>query len=276
MAGRRPATADRVSSGVVREHRAVSLTAARLLVAAAGLYLLWSLEFGLGTRLNYDHSFASELFAADQPYRWFFGTADALAGAAAAAAGLLMLRARASSVGHGAWELVGWAAVTVFGVVTIADVAVFPLDCAPSANPGCRAAELAGIVSFRHQAHAYTSSVANASLLTAMGTLARAARHRGPAWWFRWGVSLFAAELLSMAMTLVLLPSAEWFGVPQRIGVVIAAVWLLTVAWVQRGPGARRTTPEKHPVCPGQACDDLGVGAVVTASEPGRNPATGP
>ncbi|MGW0657726.1 DUF998 domain-containing protein [Streptodolium elevatio] len=232
-----------------RSERAVSPAAACLLLAVAAVaYSSWVLEAALPTKLSTIDGFASELFAADQPYRWFFGGLDIVAGVCAAvAAGLVLRLVRGERPGL-RWAYVGWAAVVVFGVATVLDV-VFPLDCAPSLAP-CEARELAGRLSWRHDMHLVTSVLANAAGLVAIAALWWSARDgtARPVPSHRWGAALFWGALVMTLATMLLslhdmrfdVPSflADGQGVPQRVQVGLSAVWLGVAAASLRRTGA--------------------------------------
>lgn len=220
-----------------RSGRAISPPVAALLLAVAAVaYSSWVLEAALPTKLSTVDGFASELFAADQPYRWFFGGLDVVAGACAAVAGLLVLRLVRGRPPGLRWAYAGWAALVVFGVATILDV-VFPLDCAPSLAP-CEALEQAGQLSWRHDVHLVTSAIANVAGLAAIAALWWSARGGSarPVPGRRRGAVLFWGALVMTLATMVLslhdmridVPSflADGQGVPQRIQVGLLAVWL--------------------------------------------------
>lgn len=257
-----------------RSGRAVSAAAACLLAVAAVAYSSWILEAALPTRLSTIDGFASELFAADQPYRWVFGGLDIVAGVCAAVAAVLVLRFVRGRRPGLRWAYVGWAALVVFGVATVLDV-VFPLDCAPSLAP-CEARELAGLLSWRHDVHVVTSVVANVAGLVAIAALWWSARGGSarPVPSRRWGAVLFWGALVMTLATAVLslhdmridVPSflADGQGVPQRVQVGLSAVWLGVAAASLRRTGTDggdddRTgggddaTHEGRPADPGRA-----------------------
>lgn len=267
--------------------RAKSPAAALLLAVAAVAYSSWVLEAALPTRLSTVHGFASELFAADQPYRWFFGGLDIVAGGCAALAGLLVLRLVRGRPPGLSWAYAGWAALVVFGVATILDV-VFPLDCAPSLAP-CDALEQAGRLSWRHDMHLVTSVIANAAGLAAIAALWWSARggtaHPVPS--RRWGGGLFWGALVMTVATMLLslhdmhydVPSflADGQGVPQRIQVGLLAVWLgLAAASLRRtgadggddgrGGGAAHATDPADPARAGRATWQAKDGRPVSSS----------
>lgn len=241
--------------------RRAFLLAALLLALAAVAYSSWVLEIALPTRLSSVEGFASELFAADQPYRWVFGGLDIAAGLCAVAAGVLVLRCVAGAVPGVRWAYLGWGALVVFGVATVLDV-VFPLDCAPSLEL-CQALQEAGRVSWRHQVHVVTSVLANVAALAAILALwlaARVGRVR-PVPFRRLGAVLFWGAAVVALVTAALslhdididvpgLPSGGQ-GVPQRVQVGILAVWLgVAAASLRRDARAGRDDGGRGPAGP--------------------------
>jgi hypothetical protein len=176
------------------------------------------------------HAFVSELAATGEPYRQLFATTDSVAGLLLIAAGSLLLTRPALFTASTAPRALlrvplpraAWIALIVSGLFTLLDVAVFPMDCAPSANAACKAAEEAGTVSIIHQIHTVTSSVVGGALLIAMAASTVIPPRA------RWTlVTLTGAALLA---TLVLLPTGQWFGAAQRVQVALVAVWLVVLA----------------------------------------------
>ncbi|MFC5722844.1 DUF998 domain-containing protein [Streptomyces gamaensis] len=201
-------------------------------------YSAWILEYFLDTGLSYSHAFVSELSARDQPYRWLFGGADAVAGVLATAAAAVMLALRPP---RDHWATTGWLGLAVFGISTAADVLLFPLDCAVSQSTECRVAEDAGRVSLGHQIHTGTSALAGTGLCTAAVTLSVAVRGKrrlspltGPVG--RW---LVGGLIVATVATLVLVPFAYGHGVPQRAQVGLATCWLVAAGLAVRRATAR-------------------------------------
>ncbi|MDI2130999.1 DUF998 domain-containing protein [Yinghuangia seranimata] len=211
-----------------------------LLAVGAVAYSSWILEIALPTRLSTVNGFASELFAADQPYRWVFGGLDIVAGVCAALAAVLVLSATFGPRPAVRWAYLGWAALAVFGVATVLDV-VFPLDCAPSLA-GCKAREQAGRLSFTHDVHLVTSVVANIAALVAICALWRAARAGtvrpsvsrtagAVLFWIALAATL-TTTLLSLHDMRVDVPAflTRGQGVPQRVQVGLIALWMAVAA----------------------------------------------
>lgn len=201
---------------------------ASVLLLVSGLaYSSWVLAGWLNPPLHSIDSYASELAATDQPLSWLFRSGDAIAGAAALAAGLLVVRHR---------PRLGWACVTVFGLCTLADVALFPMECAPSIDPTCAAAELAGELSARHYIHTVTSGLAGLAPL--LGLVVTAWVWRTVAAWALCGLMLAATTA-----TLVAVASQRLIGVGQRWQLVVVASWLVWLAvrlWRGRTEEPRR------------------------------------
>ena len=213
------------------------------LTASAVLYSAWLLSYVLPTRVGTVDAYVSELTARDQPDRLLYVACDALAGLTALAVAVLMAhreRTWGREPGRDAPREVvaAWAALGVFGVATMLDV-TFPLDCAPSVTRACHAAESLGRVSASHEIHSVTSTVAYAGILLNMALVCRSER-RAPGTWpglGRTAVPLTVLMAVSTAVVLALVPAGRWVGVPQRVSVLVVAVWLVELG----RSGARRS-----------------------------------
>ena len=76
------------------------------------------------------------------------------------------------------FRLVGWLALVVFGVFSIAD-SLFAMDCAPNSDTTCALRERAGKVSFAHQFHSVTSvCVVTAGIISLIALTVASRRHR--------------------------------------------------------------------------------------------------
>ncbi|MFJ9429974.1 DUF998 domain-containing protein [Streptomyces sp. NPDC101490] len=135
------------------------------------------------------------------------------------------------------WEVVGWAALALFGAATVADSRL-PLSCAPTVDPACAARETAGLVPATHTAHAVSSSLAMTGALVAIVALTVAARRHGrlrPL--ARTGPVLVVLEFAATAWTLVAVAAFEagkgiWsLGAGQRLQVLLVAVWIGVLAY---------------------------------------------
>ncbi|NNG19897.1 DUF998 domain-containing protein [Naumannella sp. ID2617S] len=225
----------------------------RLLALGALLYSAWTLAALLTPELfDARISYVSELSARDQPFSLLYRSADALAGAC---------------VGFAAWRVatlhrplrlpgasrarrlrparVGWWALVGFGVATMAD-ALAPMQCAPSHDLACRAAEQAGTVDWLHKVHTVTSSAAGMLLLVAIAALTWAARRairlHGSARRLGWvlvlsgvvGVLATGVMLYEIWVSTLLGPDDTALGWAHRTQLAAASVWLIALALTVR------------------------------------------
>ncbi|MFE9395030.1 DUF998 domain-containing protein [Streptomyces flavidovirens] len=205
-----------------------------LLALGATVYTAWVLEAVLATGLDPLRTYVSELAAADQPFGGLFRVTDLVAGLLILAGALwAFVRYRP----RGLWDVTGWAALAVFGAATAADSRL-PLSCAPTVDAGCAVREAAGFVPATHAAHAWSSSIASTAAVVAVVALTVAARRRGrPSPLARTGPAIAAAELAATVWTLSSIAAFEagnglWLlGAGQRLQVLLAAVWLVVLAW---------------------------------------------
>ncbi|MGD3109015.1 DUF998 domain-containing protein [Streptomyces sp. YGL11-2] len=202
--------------------------AAVMFAVAALLYNWWLLEFLLPTGLDPRHSYVSELYAADQPFRWLFGGLESFCAVLVVTGSLLARRAV-----PGRWARLGWLAMVGQGLSSLADV-LLPMACAPSAEPGCEAV---------HPWHTATSAFAHFFLFASMVLLSRAAsrdRRRLPLI-RRWGTRVLALALPAAVLTVgPLLGHPGWHGVPQRAHLTLVGVWFVLLS-AELARAARRS-----------------------------------
>lgn len=203
------------------------------LIAIAGLtYSSWVLEFVLPIHSDPTDTFLSQLAEKGAPFREVFVAGDTLTGVLLAVAGIggLLLFARRR------YSTIGWAALTCFGLSTIAD-AQWPLT---PADPNVPAQER-GLFPQLHQIHALTSSLSVFAIFIAMVAFTVAAfkyqrwpilRHTG-LWILIIGSSVTAWMLIADN-----LPGNYGLGIAQRIQVGAMSLWLLAMA-VQIGVAER-------------------------------------
>ncbi|MEV5505349.1 DUF998 domain-containing protein [Streptomyces orinoci] len=204
-------------------------SAGLLLATAAVVYNDWLLEFWLPTGLDPRHSYVSELFAADQPFRVTFAIVELLA-AVLVAGGALLARSAADDP----WSRAGCRCLAAFGAASVADVVV-PMRCAPSVEAGCEAV---------NPWHTTTSALVHAALFISMALFAVAARDGRSRWsalrrWIPW---VPAGALVAAVSTVgPLFGHPGWHGVPQRAHLVLAGMWfaLLATALLRAAPGGR-------------------------------------
>ncbi|MFI9640824.1 DUF998 domain-containing protein [Micromonospora sp. NPDC051925] len=216
-------------SPVAPTSSAARTVAAVAFALAAVCYASWLLGPVLNPGLGPIDSYLSELAARDQPYHRFFQLGDVATGLCAATAGLVLLRV-ARDVPRPAW----WGAL-VFGVATAVDGGYTTMDCAPSVDARCARLEELGDLSWRHQAHTVTSSVAVAGGLLSLVVIL--AVLRGPAR-RRVGLAVAVVLLVGTVGTLVAAVRPEFgLGLWQRAQLIGLSGWLLLAAGVARwGP----------------------------------------
>ncbi|WP_327689839.1 DUF998 domain-containing protein [Streptomyces tubercidicus] len=192
--------------------------AALLLAAGAVLYNGWLLEYLLPTGLDPRHSYVSELYAADQPFRPLFGGIESLCAVFVAVGALLAYGSASDGWGRG-----GWLAMLGLGMSSVADV-LLPMRCAPSVEPACAAV---------HPSHTVTSALAHFFVFAAMALLSRAAvtaRPRLPLL-RRWGPRVLALALPTAVCTVgPLFGRPGWHGIPQRAHLALVGVWFALLA----------------------------------------------
>ncbi|MGY5124933.1 DUF998 domain-containing protein [Streptomyces nigrescens] len=200
--------------------------AALLLATAAVLYNSWVLAFALPTGLDPRHSYVSELYAADQPFRLLFGGIEAACAVLVMAGALLAGR----SAG-GLWARVGWASVLALGMSSLGDF-ILPMRCAPSVEWSCDAV---------HPWHTATSALAHFFLFASMVFFCVAGAGERPRLPMirRWGVRVLAAALATAVSTVgPLFGHPGWHGIPQRAHLLLVGVWFALLAAELTGLGA--------------------------------------
>ncbi|MFC0446562.1 DUF998 domain-containing protein [Rhodococcus jostii] len=203
--------------------------AALLILGAVG-YASWPLEFVLDTGIDPLRGFASELAAADQPYGIWFRTGDLLTGCIVAVAGVLGL----SRYSHGWITTVGWIALIVFALATIADSRL-PMSCAATTDAGCAAREAAGHLPLTHELHAFTSaSASTGGVVSTLAFLLAAFRYGWPTWLKLTGVAVAVVFIGGTVWTLTAAglrgQQDAWLGLGQRVQLLAFCGWLIFVA----------------------------------------------
>lgn len=193
---------------------------------AGASYASWILQFWLNPGLDPVNGYVSELSASDQPFHWLFAAGDLLSGVLTIGVAAAVLRLGAAR----AWALAGWLALIAFGVFSIAD-SLFAMDCAPNSDTTCALRERAGQVSFAHNFHMVTSTLAVTAGIIGLIALTVAARryHRWPVI-ARWGWPLMIAETATALATLPLMYFGLLLGVVERVQVSVISLWLLVIA----------------------------------------------
>jgi hypothetical protein len=223
-----------------------------LLAALAGLtYGSWVLQFVVNPALDPVNGYVSELSASDQPYHYLFAAGDLVSGLLTITVVVAVLRA----VHPRGYALVGWLALVVFGVFSIAD-SLFAMDCAPNSDTTCALRERAEKVSFAHQFHSVTSVCAvTAGIVSLIALTIAARRHRRWPVLARWSWLLLVVETVAAVTTLPLMYFGVLLGVIERVQVAVLSLWLFVIAAQlhhdrRRPPGAaepRAPAPARRP-----------------------------
>ncbi|MDH6125008.1 DUF998 domain-containing protein [Kitasatospora sp. GP82] len=195
-----------------------TLWAALLLTLASVVYNDWLLEFLLPTGLDPRHSYVSELYAADQPFRQLFSWIE-VASAVLVTAGALLARGSAP----GRLAAAGWWSLVGFGTFSVADV-VLPIRCAASVERACEAV---------NPWHTTTSALVHFALFASMALLIVSADIERPRLPLirRWGPWVLPSALVTAVATVgPLFGRPGWHGVPQRAHLVLVGVWFALLA----------------------------------------------
>jgi hypothetical protein len=253
-----------------------------VLAAVAGVtYGAWILQFLINPQLDAVNGYVSELSASDQPFHYLFAAADFLAGALITIVGgavLRRLRPRRSA-------LVGWLALTAFGVFSMGD-SLFAMDCAPNSDTTCALRERAGKVTFAHQFHTVTSAcVVTAGIVSLIALTVAARRYcRWPVI-ARWSWPLMVLETVTALATLPLMYLGVLLGVMERVQVSVISLWLFVIAGElyagrrrqRRAPrsatrtgvardGSVRASPARERAAPGKAVSKKAVREKATST----------
>lgn len=194
-----------------------------LLIAGAILYSSWVLAFVLNTGEGLFEGFASQLAATDEEHGILYRSGDLLTGIVLTIAALVGLTIRP-------WRfltVVGWIALGVFAVGTIADSRL-PLRCS---KPACEAAQ----VPLTHQWHALTSTLSvTAAVVSALAFIIAIYVYRAPQamWWA--GLTVVVLFLVGTLWMLVGVDdpsgSHSWLGFAQRVELLSMSGWMVLVA----------------------------------------------
>jgi hypothetical protein len=191
------------------------------------------LEGYLGTRLDRSVSFVSELGARGEPNAAFFRLSDLVTGsllfAGAAFAFTLLPRNLALRIGV--------ISAGLFAMLTFAD-SFLPLDCPPTTDAACRAAEDAGAVSWQHAAHNVTGVLEGVLAPLALLAIALGSwqlRRRGelgsqwdPQWQLLTIIGVLYA-LISGLIAVMYLAQLDGVGVWQRLQIVLYSAGMFSL-----------------------------------------------
>lgn len=160
---------------------------------------------------------------------WVFETAVAIWGLAfIAVATALSLDAPRSWRGQ-----LGPALIALTGVAQILVGFPFPLDCRDTIDAGCEARELAGQVSWQHEAHSWAYVIGADALL--LSVFAMAWRFRGDPRWGRADLLTLCSALLGLPIFAGLFFLADNgidgnYGLVQRLSLAAGAIWVAALA----------------------------------------------
>jgi hypothetical protein len=216
-------------------------TIRRLALAALAGQLLWLAFILLGGLFEPGYSevrdAVSFLGARTAASPWVFDTVVAVVGlstiALAAALKLDGPRGPRGSLGP--------ALIALTGVAQILDGFPFPADCRETIDPGCRALELAGEVSWRHDAHGWAYFLGAVALM--LSVFAMVWRFHGDERWrlrlpsgpvgvdrLLLGAGILAIGFFAGLFFVAGNESMGHYGLVQRIALIAGLAWILALA----------------------------------------------
>lgn len=206
----------------------------RPVAAAAGLATVLTYNTWLAAQPLFEHGevfagYLSELSAADQPHDLFFRVGDMLTGLLVAVLALSVhtaTRRRPGGTAGRRWRRLVAVGLLVFSIATILD-AVFVLDCAPSHDVACHAAERQVQLSASHYIHEATSVSAQ---LGATGSLVAGIMALRSGRWFVVVVGLGVVHVIALAVMVIMLGLGQpGMGYLQAVTVATASLWFSAV-----------------------------------------------
>lgn len=216
------------------------------LILGAITNVAFLLEGYVGARLDYALSFVSELAAHGEPGALYFRTSDVITG-------ILLFTGAALAYGllpqNRALRL-GMLSSMAFAALTFLD-GFLPLDCVPTVDAACRAAEDAGTLGWQHQTHNVTGVLEAffapaATLLIALGLWQLRRRTSVPNQWeSEWQLLVIVGVLyttLSVAIAVLYLLETGPLGVLQRVQITLYAVAMFTIGLAVRNYRRRPAT----------------------------------
>ncbi|MFI0187664.1 DUF998 domain-containing protein [Streptomyces sp. NPDC017082] len=189
-------------------------------------YSSFVLEAFLHTGLSPLHSYVSELSVTGRPYAFLFRAGDITAGCGLLALAMALARRLPATRRRTS----GCVALAVTAAASIGD-GVWPMPCAPSLDPVCRATDSADLDQQLGQIHTLSSLAEFAGAILAMLLLSKVLQctgHRSPARWsFSAGVATAALGALEIAMALT---GVRWVGLSERAQVLLVSAWCAAMA----------------------------------------------
>ncbi|MBO1414559.1 DUF998 domain-containing protein [Streptomyces sp. FH025] len=197
--------------------------AAAVGLLASAAYSSFPLQWVVGSRLSVIRSYVSELSVTGQPGALVFRVGDVIGGV-----GLVVLAAglAASCVRGSRSAVAAVLALVVTGLGSAAD-GVWPMPCAPSADPVCRGLDRSSLTAQLAQTHTLTSlSEFTAAVIAAVlfgAVLLRSPGHH------RLGLFTLAAGLavgtLGLGEIVMVLTGSRVIGVPERVQVLLVSLF---------------------------------------------------
>ncbi len=209
---------------------------------------MFLLEGYVGARLDRSVSFVSELGARGEPGALFFRSSDFVAGSLLFVGAVL-----AWSILPRNWFLrAGVACSIVFAALTAFD-AFLPMDCAPTVDEACRAAEEAGTLQWQHLTHNWTGVVEGVVAPAAMFLIAigvwqlRRGEDLPRQWepvWQELVIFGLLYTVLSAVIAVAYLFDVGELGIAQRLQIVVYGAGMFTLGLVVRNyRGPRPAVP---------------------------------
>lgn len=207
-----------------------------LAVLCAIAYSTWVILPRIDPELSIITAFVSEYAADGRPGAGLMRTGDAIAGAFMVAIAVLV-----AAPGPRWVRLMLSGGLMLAGASTIGD-AMLPMECTPSLDAACLAAEKNNTVGPAHQLHSVTSSLVGIGIGTAVIASIIIWRRRAIA------VTLAAGVLLSLALSAFNGVAGEplALGIVQRISLAMVSLWLI-VFTITPHPGLHRLQAQRAP-----------------------------
>ena len=203
-----------------------------LAIASIAGQLTWLVVAGVAGAIEPGYSASrdalSVLGATDAARPWLFDTGVAIWGLSfVAAAAALWLDGPSGLRGR-----LGPVLIAFTGLTEILDGFPFPADCRRTIDPGCRARELAGEVSWHHVAHGWAYVFGAFAL--ALSVFAMAWRFHGDERWGRADLLALGCGLIGTAVIAVLIFLSDHeadgsYGLVQRLSLGAGAIWVLAL-----------------------------------------------
>jgi Protein of unknown function (DUF998)/Alpha/beta hydrolase family len=219
---------------------------ALILGAIANSFFLYS--WWAGSTLNPRDTFVSELASSGQPGAMWYRISDVVTGTLLISGILLSW----TEVWNSRWTRVAQISTLVLGFFTALD-SLIPLDCVPSIDRACRAAEEAGTVSIAHQMHSVSGVIEGFCLNLTIFALAFGV-WRVPPWGILARVALGLGVVyfaLNVLISYQYLDLKGGLGIVQRLQIVMFSA-LIAAVGAHLLSSDRRPFPVREAMEPGE------------------------